>query len=254
MFEDDLSPASAVYQLVCRQARDLKRVNVPYPTILEATGLDPYVLEVALDHLAQAGLCAAWDPGSGPCATLTPLAARRLGLKLRRADGPRGGCHWVPADRREPKQRRAPVIAQAATDLGVNLDSIPGNSPRPDEVAEAAEDLDSSAPRADRRLSDEQSTRLPRPAILLEGSRAWPGGFPGQVDHDGQCPACRGEPLRPSTYCLVCDGWGLDWLVGRIRRDEASADAREKAAAKAKALATRLRPKGSPIPAAVPIG
>lgn len=255
---DEVSPASAVFAFIRNQAVAFKRVNVPWELISKGTGLAHFVVEVALDILADAKLCSSWNPGPGPVATLTPGEVSRLGLKLRRVEG-KGGYQYMPKSLRDPKERRVPMRTQAATDAGIpELDEVEGPAPDPAAVVEAAEQLEAEAPRQAGRLSDEDLTRpLPRPAIVLMGCRPWTDGFPGRVadpargDHPDLgafdpkhgCPGCHGKKLRPSVYCLVCDRWGLDRIHERQTRARAEAEAAEAAA---RAKANRFRPKGAP--------
>ena len=56
---------------------------------------------------------------------------------------------------------------------------------------------------ASRLKCDQQG--YPLPVVLIGEGQAWDNGV-----HE-VCPACKGNPLPPSAYCLRCDSWGLDW-------------------------------------------
>ena len=206
----ETDPTVAVWTVIADVAAALSRVNVPLEMIAERTGLDPSEVDEAVSQLGEVGLVASWNPGEGPVATLTPLAAARLGLKLRRFDG-KAGMEWIPVNRSDPGERRRPKRVFQASALRVDLDKIPGDAPRPDQIAEATEAVESMAPRPGRRLPDSATAKLLGPSILIEGcASVW------RETNGGRCTACKGLPLARSTYCLRCSRWGLDWLLDRI--------------------------------------
>ena len=143
-----------------------------------------------------------------PHVTLTPLSASRLGLRVERRRG--GRMEWTT----KPPKRRRPREADAI-DPAREVDP---KAMRPDEIASINERIDnhSSELMSRRRLTDDQRSgrRMPEPSVLLTGCRAWP-----VAREDGACPVCKGRKLRASTYCLVCDRWGLDWLLARVTPD-----------------------------------
>jgi hypothetical protein len=230
------SPAVAVWLLVCDLAVTLSRVSVPTVDLVERTGFDVEAIETALVDLAGSGLVATWDDGSGPVATLTPLAAARLGLKLRRFEG-RGGLEWMPASRPDPKERRRAGRVVAASSLGLDLDRLAGSDSEPSDIVAASEAVERLAPARGRRLADR--VYLPAPTVTLTGCRTWPDGWPGRVGDDGRCSACRGARLSSSVYCLVCDRWGLDWLVAILRERDRREETEKRRAAKARRLEDR---------------
>ena len=228
------APTVAVW-LSMQEAAHGGRVIVPLAALAEVAGVDPTSLDDALSELAALGLVSSWDPGSGAAATLTPMAAARLGLKLRRVTSGMAGLAWVALDSPDPRDRRRSRRVVNATDVGFSsLDQFAGPYPRPDEVAADAEDADRSSPRPARKLPDSalNPDRLPRPTVLLTGCAPWQRPPTGGVWH---CPACKGLPLRASTLCLICDRWGLDWLLVKIRAADARTEAARSAAAESRA-------------------
>jgi hypothetical protein len=219
-----MDTVEAVWNLITDLAVNTCRVTVPFAMIADRIGLTLDEVDDAVADLGEVGLVSAWDPGGGPSATLTPLAARRLGLKLRRFEG-RDGNEFMPVGRPDPLERQRRRKTIAASTLGIDLDRLPGDAPRPDMIVEAAEAIEALAPRRAGRESDDAARQLPRPPVMLEGCRPWPEGWPGHPGYDGRCPACRGSKLSAAVYCLVCDRWGLDWRVNRLLQADRLADA-----------------------------
>lgn len=250
---------ATVWLLIVEQAQRLRRVNVPVSTIVERTGLSLGQVEEELAALGNAGLVGCWSAGDDQdeCATLLALAAAHLGLRLRRTSGGMRGLTWQPIDGRERCDqcgrpvgsnqcycfRVRPSKTLPEADFGTSLDAMPGSEARPDQHAEAAEEVERSAPRQTRgRLSDAalDPARLPRPRVLLSGCQPWDDRPSTWHPPMVPCPACRGSKMRGTTYCLRCDRWGLDWLLGRIERDEArTAAENEKAKPQSRGLAER---------------
>lgn len=226
----------AVWTCVADQAERLCKVGVPFETLEERTGLSLGEIEHALDELSIKGLVTSWNPGPGPVATLTPFAAHSLGLKLRPSSARHGGLNWMPLGRPDPKARRPrPRKILSMTDLDLAPDQLAGTAPRPDQIAEAREQLEATAPKRGRRLSDRASDRLPWPTVILTGSCTfWDestsppfaiGSTGDHLTHDSLCPACKSLPLSPAVSCLRCGRWGLDWLLDRIRQAERVSEA-----------------------------
>lgn len=120
------------------------------------------------------------------------------------------------AERRRPRDRRKTVLESELPDGGRLTDLEDTGVGLPPDIAEATEEIERSAsrlrpPRRGPRPSYPDSDRLPCPAVLLTGCRAW-DAIPRR---GAACPACGGLPLRAWVYCLVCDAWGLDHLLPR---------------------------------------
>jgi len=227
--DDTDDPTLLVWTAIADQAERFHRVLIPLAVLSDRTGLDLPTLDLALDQLSDLGLLTCWDDGHGPTATLSPLAASRLGLKLRVDHTGQLGLAWVALTAKDRRTRLRPRKVRPASDFAANLDRIASDALRPDQIAEAREQAHLRAPRPGRRLSDAQSTDLPRPIVILTGSATlWAEHAPGT------CPACLGARLPSSTYCLRCDRWGLDWLLHRLRESD-------RLAAEAKLRARSLR-------------
>jgi hypothetical protein len=239
--------AWSAWDALSGQATRLRRVLVPLATIAEEAGLGPADLDSALDELSALGWATSWTAEGDPVATLTPLGAARLGLKLRRVREGMAGLAWMPADGREGRERCSDGAAVNATSAGVHLDAFADDqTPSAHQVAEAREQVDALGEtlRSKRKLSDAEldADRLPRPSIILMGCQPW-GERPS-----GPCPACNGAPIRrASTYCARCDRWGLDFLLGRIWRaiDRAEAERAGEKKARRKGFAARHAPAAS---------
>jgi len=161
----------------------LRIVLVPIALIVDDTGIGPVEVDAALDQLGALGLVTAWVADADPVATLTPLAARRLGLKLRKESEGWRGLEWVPTSWKDRRERRRPTRIHDATSLEVNLDSFEGRALRPDQITAAAEAMARLVPKPGRRLADDvrSGERLPRPTRIITGNAAW-GGEPTPVN------------------------------------------------------------------------
>lgn len=159
-----------------------------------------------LDALRESGLLSVTTWEGSEVATLTPLSASRLGLRI----GPR--FTWVDASIR-PKRKVPKREADAPLDPSRIADD---RADRPDDIAIANERIEAEAQRRGRRNgmvrtdAEIAGRDLPFPAVLLEGCQAW------HTIRTLPCRACLNKKLRASTYCLVCDRWGLDWLLARV--------------------------------------
>jgi hypothetical protein len=187
-----------------------------WPTVEDlagATGADAAEVEPVLAEMEAAGWVEPWEPDpSGPArCVLTPLAAERLGLRLDAES-----ARWVPAAApAEPprKARRGKQVCE--TDLNGEpddpgpLDSFPDpGAADPAEAVAEAEWVEATAPR--KRSRADHPPGLPRPTILLGERLIWDGPRWTQTR---PCPGCRGHRLTAARYCLICDRWGLDYLL-----------------------------------------
>src|SRR5262249_37630455 len=88
-------PVADVWSYIA-DASTAGKVIVPIAAIVDGTGLAPLDVEAALLELGTLGLIASWTADADPVATLTPLAADRLGLVLvRHAAGRMSGMVWA---------------------------------------------------------------------------------------------------------------------------------------------------------------
>jgi hypothetical protein len=194
-----------------------------WPTVEDLAGAmeaEPGEVALRLLELWDDGLIEPWDaapltdPPIEPMRyVLTPLAAARLGLRLD-ADSAR----WVPAaaPAESPRKvRRARQRQVCETDLNGEpddpgpLDSFPDpGAADPAEAVAAAEEVEARAPR--KRSRADHAPALPRPTILLGERLIWDGP---RWTETKPCPGCRGRRLTPARYCLICERWGLDYLV-----------------------------------------
>lgn len=176
----------------------------------------------ATESLRQAGLIEVCSWEDTTCLSLTPLAASRLKLRVTMALD--GALVW---SRTPAKQRRAMKRKGYDFDASRYPDKRASD---PSEFAAVNERIATHVARYEAgrepRLTDADLSgrNLPRPGILLEGCQPW------VRERRGACPACSGSRLRPSTYCLVCDRWGLDWLLAKIWAAVERANAKTKTA------------------------
>jgi hypothetical protein len=179
-----------------------RRVLVPWDDALAGSGLpDLHSLAVAADALARESLIDASWVDDIAYLTLSTLAARELGVEVRRnrrAGTGLGSLVWGRTASRRRRDRCRPEEL-------------------PSDVSEARRTIledDAVARRAveDERAEDRGSSRRAAPSVLLEGCRAWTRS-PGVP-----CLACRGRKLSRSTYCLRCDRWGSDRQSAKVRR------------------------------------
>jgi hypothetical protein len=236
------APEADVFNEIVRQAKSLGRVSVKAEDIAKGTGLDLAGVDEALDRLAEMGLASAWTDAKGrPVATLSPLAARRLGIKIRRDRWGQAILGWQPLGRPEPRAYSRPAKRLVnATDLGSdeaggNLDRWEGDEPSADAKRMASEGtaiVDEK--KTARRLSDNMldPDRLPWPSLILMGSGGW-----SREQGDGPCPVCQGRKLRPNEACGYCLEWGLAWLLRRTEAGDRRYEAERERAREARAEA-----------------
>lgn len=154
-----------------------------------------------------------------PRVMISSLGAKRLGLRLVEV-GPSGTLRWATEGEPDPPAPRARHVSLGAQ--GADLASIPDPGPDPELASHRGERAEAAA-RAAAVASSTSSPRprpkggsadWPLPSVLLGvGLTPWPG--PGQsVDLRATCPACGSRKLQPRAYCLYCDRWGLDRLLG----------------------------------------
>ena len=177
-------------------------------------------------------------------ATLTPLSAERLGLRVEYEGG---AWVWVPVDQPE-RQSRA---RSSSFDASTRIDRRQHEPWQEVEAWEYADTLAAAQAKA-RAHAESQGKRyrrtdaelealddsLPKPGLALTGVQMWPPMHDsyfcsptGQWCVVHRCPVCRGRKLRPSHYCLWCDRWGLDYLlpgIKAIRRSKTGEKARER--------------------------
>jgi hypothetical protein len=166
-------------------------------------GFDLDATHDILAGLDLGGWLEPWEMGATLYITLSPLAAERARVRLTPV-GFSEAMQWISIDE--------PILSPRARGCSDEdreyLDGFVDPSPGPDVELEAAE---RDARIAERKLEAGDARWhhfLPRPTILLGvGLTPWPG--PRQ--HRGpDCPACGSRPISESSYCLICDRWGLD--------------------------------------------
>jgi hypothetical protein len=175
-------------------------------------GAEVAELVARFGEMAAAGLVEWWEhPTKGLGVCLSALTAGQLGLEM--ADD---GRRWVPAgsDEEPPRLRHRPRRVLVESDMDdpgdpVALDELPDpGAADPAEAVAAAEDVESRAPR--KRSRADYAPALPRPTVLLGERLQWQGP---RWAESKPCPGCRGRRLTAARYCLVCERWGLDFLV-----------------------------------------
>ena len=237
--------------LVADLAREPAAVVEVEPFALRR-GEDVEALWDALTRAEAEGLVDLWPDGpTGPAATLSTLAADRLGLALA-ADGSR----WIWPGDADPTDPDGEL--RIGPDSAISGDAeIGGNSaifdllPDPGQVEPvvalvAFEDARSrvKALATDQRGdveaivsrgrgapperfgpvvdADVFGRMVPQPVHILGLSLAWPVATPGAspprawIPGDGTCPACKGQDLCRVTYCLVCCRSGLDGILPSV--------------------------------------
>lgn len=175
-----------------------------------ASGGDLDATADALARLDLDGWISVWDRPEGPVVTFSPLGAERLGIRLVES-GPGEVPRWASRGDPEPPAPPAKHVARSARSAWLSdLIDPHASAERLAELAEAA-----GTPRAEGEASrgaagtKSDPNGLPRPTVLIgQGHTPWPG--PGTL----ACPVCSGRPLGSQMYCLNCDRWGLDHLLG----------------------------------------
>ena len=215
---------AAVWIYLADRAIATGRVSVPLADCAARLDLDIDQVEESVDALCRLGLVSAWTFDGQSCATLSPLSAERLGLKLQSGSSA-GTLGWVSRSKRDPPVRRRSKI-RTATDLQIRLELLASDSLRPDQIAEAretVEDLihDQSGAKK-KRLPDTILANPPRPFVLITGSATvW------QETSTGKCSACGSaeshSTIHGSTICLRCHRYSFDWILDRLKRSAAAA-------------------------------
>jgi hypothetical protein len=226
---------------------DIARVLIAAPcawleprSIAAELGEDLDWVASVLAELHGRGLVAVWVEHDPLVVTLTPLAAKRLGVELvaaRDADVYRWSADAAGAKPRRPTRAQA----ERTDDHAALLDQFADR--KAVDPAIAAERRDE----AERRIARRRPARADmRPTVLLAG----PPGVWAEARHrrrfelrcrvcrdcsgrarrgllsrctacglgmrptigDSTCPGCDGRRLRPWEYCLRCDRWGMDHL------------------------------------------
>jgi hypothetical protein len=210
-----------------------------------ATGFGQEETTDLLAVLDDEGWLSAWERPEGVVVTLSVAAASRLEVRLVET-GPEQTPRWAWRAEPEPPEPRAQGVFRGGRVAMLEL--VVDSRPRPDQLADRAEEAAARASASTDPRVPIRAEILPRPTILVgTGLSPWPG--PG----DGRkvlCPACRSRRLGPSTYCLCCDRWGLDHLLGgepaplpapnRDPREDARKRDQERRARKEKRRACRL--------------
>jgi hypothetical protein len=171
-------------------------------------------MEETTDLLASMdcdGWLAAWERESDVVVTLSVIGASRLSLRLVES-GHDEVPRWARVGDPEPPVPRALGVFRG--ERAANLELVIDSSDTPEQAVERAEEA--SMPRAN--SSDPRKRAfmggLPGPTILVgTGLSPWPG--PG-LGRKASCPSCGSKRLKPSMYCLYCDRWGLDHLIGDV--------------------------------------
>ena len=173
-------------------------------------GLDVGAASDALADLEVSGWIDPWEMGDTLYVTLSPGGADRLRVRLVMI-GRSDAMRWASIDDPEPLPPRA-----SGRHVGLSaLDFVADPAPGPDMALDAAE-------RATRISSEKKAAGnaawidlLPRPSRLLgSGLTPWPGP---RRDPAHVCLGCGSLPLSESSYCLVCDRWGLDHCLAAIK-------------------------------------
>jgi hypothetical protein len=153
-----------------------------------------------------------WETERELYVTLSPRAAERLNVHLVQI-GRSEVMRWRSWDEPEPPQPRSTARSAGRADA---LDLIADPTPGPEAQAMAAERAERLTVVSEDPADSKWMETLPRPTILLGlGLSPWPGPrrSPAKV-----CPGCSSIPISETSYCLVCDRWGLDHLFIKARR------------------------------------
>ncbi len=155
------------------------------------------------------GWLAAWDRGAELVVTLSVAAAARLGVRLVEVGAdevPRWARHGDP----EPPRPRASGVFRG--ERAAMLDLVVDPSASVDLAFERAEGFAKPTDGLRTPAAGVRSGVFPLPTLLIgSGLTPWPGPGDGRK---ASCPGCRSRRLRPSAYCLCCDRWGHDHLLG----------------------------------------
>jgi hypothetical protein len=166
-------------------------------------------LDAVVEDLAEldlTGWIQPWELGDALYVTLTPHAAERLGVKLFMI-GRSDGMRWMSIDEEEPGPYHASGRHEGITVLEFVADPSPGPLARIESNERLYRLSDQNAEASDTRWID----LLPPPRIFI-GTALIPYPGPKLVPNQ-PCPACGSKPLPKACYCLVCDAWGMDYVL-----------------------------------------
>ncbi len=176
--------------------------------------LDSVQDEIAI--LDDQGWLEVWERPDAPTpfVTFSPLGATRLGLRLIEV-GPTELPRWAYPSEPDPPLLKAKGVS--IDPLAAGLVNVIDDTPGPHELSERSDTrLLKVAPDA----SPVNINALPLPIFFRGQNQTWHGAHRADARH--RCPGCRCHPLGPREYCLVCDRWGLDYLISKTNPDHAS--------------------------------
>jgi hypothetical protein len=148
-----------------------------------------------------------WYLDEGLTVVLSPLGAARLGVEVRET---RPDVYaWVAIG-----TPLSPWKSTRDTPEYYGLIYAVSPDPGPVELAEIAERLERSVRRDSAAITNGTRNALsfPQPRHLLGSTTRWDG-----PDRKGPCPGCTGRDLTSTQYCLICERWGLDWCLPKVK-------------------------------------
>lgn len=250
----------------------IARSKVVAPTVdrlARRMGLEPDDLEARIVAAYDAGDVEPWHKGGKDRVTLTPRTAARLGVKI-----PPDGKRWARAGCPEPAPRvavrswlepagddevarylntAADVPDGSDEGIGIGVDgeddaptpfpeSVADDAPGPVQAAIATEEL---LRKVGERERPSAGWAPPFPTVLLGQRLLWPvARARGEA-----CPSCR-DRCRPWEYCLWCDRFGLEHLLGRAKPLQTDAEAKAQAARAKRRVAGTFGKWAAPAPVA----
>ena len=214
------------------------KIRVPVSEIVEQFGGDLDETQRCVADLVDAGDLETWGFDAIESVCLTPLAAKRAGLRPSS-----NSARWLREGDRERSTRRKPAGTLATTDADIDPDSVADDRLcRPDQDVEATEEAEANPPV---RRGDYLSRPLQMPSRIHGATAIWPlpghrddqgrlmpaqavvgGRDEGKVDaYRGPCTACSGIAFDVFDYCVACLRSGQDHLIPKptiIRTPKAS--------------------------------
>lgn len=140
--------------------------------------------------------------------------------------GPTELPRWATADELDPPRPRAKGVS--IDPRGATLEAVVDTTPGPPELAANAE----AALIQYSKKAGKKQPPLPLPILLLGQGMTWQGPMSAKLET--KCPSCRSRQLAAREYCLICDNWGLDYLISAnhepIRSSRSHTDRRQLAA------------------------